>query len=172
MNLIIETDRLKLVVCDLPLVEAVLAGNDTLEKYLGVAVPSNWTEFGEPVFRWTHDKITKPGADIQWWSYLPIHKEDNALIGSLGYKGYPDENGMVEIGYEICANYRNKGLASEAAKALIDHAFTGDKVKYVQAHTLANENASTKVLKKCGMQFVKEVNDPEDGLIWQWVIYK
>ncbi|CAN5563502.1 GNAT family N-acetyltransferase [soil metagenome] len=168
----LETERLKLIVCDLPIIEAFFAGNDALAKQLGVSVHENWTEFGEPAFRWTYERITKPGADIQWWCYLPVHKADNMLIGSCGYKGDPDENGMIEIGYEICADYRNKGLASEAAKALIAHAFTNDKVKYVQAHTLADENASTNVLKKCGMQFVKEVNGPEDGLIWQWVLYK
>lgn len=38
----------------------------------------------------------------------------------------------------------------------------------IKAHTLPSENPSVKVLHKCGFQFISEVIDPEDGLIWKW----
>jgi hypothetical protein len=41
-------------------------------------------------------------------------------------------------------------------------------VKLVRAHTLRTPNASTKVLKKCGFEFVGEVFEPDDGLVWRW----
>jgi ribosomal-protein-alanine N-acetyltransferase len=40
------------------------------------------------------------------------------------------------------------------------------RVKNIIAHTLGEENASTKVLTKCGFRKVEEINDPEDGVIW------
>jgi RimJ/RimL family protein N-acetyltransferase len=75
---------------------------------------------------------------------------------------------MVEIGYEVAESYRNKGLATEFASALIDFAFSHPQVTTVQAHTLAVENASCVVLQRCGMQKMETLEDPDDGLIWRW----
>lgn len=41
-------------------------------------------------------------------------------------------------------------------------------MKTILAHTLPEENASVKVLKKCDFKFVKELSDKDDGIIWQW----
>jgi [ribosomal protein S5]-alanine N-acetyltransferase len=38
------------------------------------------------------------------------------------------------------------------------------------AHTLAETNASNAVLRKAGMSFVAEVDDPEVGKTWRWRI--
>jgi RimJ/RimL family protein N-acetyltransferase len=54
------------------------------------------------------------------------------------------------------------------AAALIDRAREAKCVCAVIAHTLAEYNASTRVLQKVGMQFVGEHNDPEDGVVWRW----
>lgn len=103
-----------------------------------------------------------------WWMYFFVHTADRKLVGSGGFKGKPDDAGMVEIGYAVAPAYRRKGLATEAAQGLIDYAFSHPQVNCVQAHTLAEENESVRVLRKIGMEFVKELNDPEDGDIWQW----
>ena len=99
---------------------------------------------------------------------LFIHQQDRTLAGLGGYKGPPDPQGMVEIGYQIYEPYRNQGLATEAANGMINRAFEHPDVNLVQAHTLAEENASVRVLKKCGMVFTGAFDDPDDGPIWQW----
>jgi [ribosomal protein S5]-alanine N-acetyltransferase len=106
---------------------------------------------------------------MAWWSWLPVLNDENMLIGNCGYKG-PPKDGMVEIGYEVIEEYRRIGLASEIAAVLVDNAFNDSNVNKIIAHTLAEENASCKVLRKCGFEFVKEINDEEDGLIWQWAL--
>ena len=136
-----------------------------------INIPTKWTEFGEPAFKYTYDKILTGSGKIEWWAYLPVLKKTKTLLGSCGYKGDP-KNGMVEIGYEVAEAYRGWGLATEMAKALIKNAFNSDEVKYVQAHTLAVENESGSVLKKCGMEKMEELEDPEDGKIWRWEIRK
>ena len=103
-----------------------------------------------------------------WWMYLFVHSEDKKLVGCGGFKAKPDDEGMVEISYAIADSYRGKGLATEAAQGLIDFAFSHPEINVVQAHTLAEENASVAVLRKLGMRFVKELHDPHDGNIWQW----
>lgn len=168
MQITMETERLQLISCDVDILEKALMGKEALANYLNVSVPEKWTEFGEEPFRYALQKIRSSEASKCWWSYFPIYKQEHSLVGTCGYKGPPDENGMVEIGYEIFAEYRNRGLATELAQALIENAFERKEVKLVQAHTLAEVNASVKVLQKCGFLQTAIIEDEEDGLIWRW----
>lgn len=169
-RVVIETPRLMLVRNDTQMLEALFESDEALATLLGIAVPAKWTEFREG-FKWTHEKITKEGVRLEWWGYLAVLTNENTLVGNGGFKGEPKE-GMVEIGYEVAPDYRCKGLATEMAKALINFAFGYDEVVRVQAHTLAVENESGSVLKRCGMQKVEELTDPEDGAVWRWEIDK
>jgi [ribosomal protein S5]-alanine N-acetyltransferase len=168
MQKIIETQNLKLIGCDKQLLKTAIDGNEALAKYLNVIVPENWTEFGPTALEYTLKKLIEDDKDENWWTYLPIHKKDNTLIGTGGYKGRPTDDGAVEIGYEIAEKYRNLGLATEFARALAANAFTYQEVNSVIAHTLGEINSSTKVLTKCDFVKVEEIDDPEDGLIWKW----
>jgi RimJ/RimL family protein N-acetyltransferase len=38
----------------------------------------------------------------------------------------------------------------------------------VVAHTLAEENASTTVLTRCGFTRTAELTDPDEGRVWRW----
>ena len=94
----------------------------------------------------------------------------NALVGSGGFKGGPDPDGVVEIGYEIASEYWNRGFGTQAARGMVDMAFSHAEVQAVMAHTLAEKNASNRILEKLGMQFVTEIVDPNDGPIWRWQV--
>lgn len=172
MNNTLKTQRLHLIVCDKRLLEAIIAGDEVLKRHLGIDLAENWTEFGEPAFQFSLEKVKDFPDEANWWAYLPILVSENKIIGSCGYKGKADENGSVEIGYEIAESYRNQGFATELANALIENAFRFEEVKSVIAHTLAEENASVKVLKKCNMKFIAELEDPEEGKIWKWEVKK
>jgi [ribosomal protein S5]-alanine N-acetyltransferase len=169
----LETPLLTLICCDLALAEVIVQNDDDLlADYLQLKVPKPWTEFGDPAFRWTIEHLKKHPHDTQWLTYLPVLKAENTLVGSCGYMGPPDENGMVEIGYEVAQDYRKRGIATQMAMALIDNALQHPNILVVQAHTLAEDNASVKILKKCGMVFVEELESPEDGLVWKWILRK
>lgn len=149
------------------ILNTVLAGNDALAKHLDVIIPQQWSEFGEAPFLYALEKLKEDDKQSIWWSWLPILVSENTLIGNCGYKG-PPEKGVVEIGYEVALDYRQKGYATEMANALVRNAFTFPDVDLVLAHTLAEENASVHVLRKCGFHFDGELVDPEDGNIWRW----
>jgi ribosomal-protein-alanine N-acetyltransferase len=166
--MIIETQNLKLIACNKEILSAAIESNSELAQMLNISIADNWTEFGTIALQYALDKIIENPDENIWWTYFPIHKQDNKLIGSGGYKGMPGEDATVEIGYEIAIDYRNRGLASEMAQGLIDNAFKDIRVKSIIAHTLGQDNASTRVLQKCGFEKVEEINDPEDGLIWKW----
>ncbi len=166
--MIIDTKNLKLIACDIEILKSAIEGNEILSKKINATVQDNWTEFGVDALKYSIDKLTESEAEKNWWTYFPIHKQDNKLIGSGGFKGKPTSDGTVELGYEIAPDYRNRGLATEMTTGLIENALRDERVKSIIAHTLGHENPSTKVLQKCGFKKVEEINDLENGLLWKW----
>ncbi len=165
----IETQRLKLIPLEINHFEAFQQGENKFSGLLKVEVADGWLAFPEGM-TFINERLRENPDAGNWWMYLLIHKDNQKLIGSGGFKGKPDESGMAEIGYAIAPSYQNDGFATEAAKGLIEFAFSYSRVNVVQAHTLAEENASNSVLRKVGMQFIKELHDAEDGDIWQWKV--
>jgi ribosomal-protein-alanine N-acetyltransferase len=149
------------------IIEKILAGDEALMTHLDILIPPVWTEFGRPPFQYALERIQNHSSDPKWWSWLPILVAENTLIGNCGYKGAP-KNGTVEIGYEVAEDYRGQGFGTEMAVALIKNAFMYETVQEVIAHTLAEENASVNILRKCGFTLKEQINDPEDGQIWKW----
>jgi len=166
--MVIETKHLLLIPCDIEILKDAIAGKDRLAKKLNVTVSDNYSEFGTGPLQYSLDKIMESEDEKGWWTYFPIYKAENKLIGTGGYKGSPTPEGLVELGYEIAPEYRNRGLASEMTHGLIKNAFRDSRVKLIIAHTLAEANPSTRVLTKCGFIKAAEINDPDDGLIWRW----
>lgn len=165
----LTTDRLYLVPATLPVLDAIVAEDwPALTTALGgVDIAEGWSHFPEAL-AWMRDYLREHPGEFGWWSYLIVHRQDVRLIGTCGYKGPPAPGGTIEIGYEIAGAYQGRGLATEAARSLVDRAFEESAVRTVQAHTLAEENASVAVLRKLGFSFFEEKFDLEDGNIWRW----
>lgn len=163
----LDTAHLTLLNCDIPTLEAVIAGDRAIHEHLDVFVPEVWSTFGKTSFQYALDRIKEFPEQAKWWTYLFVLKELNTLIGSGGYKG-PPRGGIVEIGYEVAPDYRNQGYATEVVKALAKMAFEHPQVRAVSAQTLGKVNASTRVLEKSGFQKVNTLQDELIGEIWCW----
>ena len=100
--------------------------------------------------------------------FAVVEGDSDTVVGAAGFKGPPDDDGVVEIAYGIVPACEGRGYATEAAAALVDFARGDARTRIVRAHTLPERNASTHVLTKCGFEFRGEVIDPEDGLVWRW----
>lgn len=163
----IHTARLTLHFCTADHLARLIEGAESFQAAYGWPVMEGYLEFPEAL-PWMLANLEKHPAP--WGSYLYIHRHDHTLLGMGGYKGAPDAVGMVEIGYGVAHAYRNQGYASEAARALLDYAFTHPEVQRVWAHTLPEVNYSTKVLEKCGMHCLGSIHDDEEGEVWRWAI--
>lgn len=109
------------------------------------------------------------GEDAVWMlGFTLVHRLTETVVGQSGFKGPPSAEGVVEIAYMVEPEHQGKGYATEAANALADFAFSSGQVRLVRAHTLREQNASTRVLAKCGFRQVGDVIDSEDGLVWRW----
>ncbi|HEY5884004.1 MAG TPA: GNAT family N-acetyltransferase [Pyrinomonadaceae bacterium] len=166
----IETNRLKLIPCDLPHFEAILKEQQQLASLLNVKLAKDWLEFdaAQEAMQPSYQHLESHPEILGWWTYLFVHKPDQTLIGLGGFKGLVNDEGVVELGYAIAPDYRRRGLASEATLGMIQYAFAHPEIKRVDAHTLPEKNPSTGVLEKVGMKFVGPVHDPDDGEVWHW----
>lgn len=114
-------------------------------------------------------ELRKAGDTDPWQhGFFIIERGSGIAVGSAGFKGPPDRNGVVEIAYGIVPQYEGRGYATEAAAGLVRYARDQGSARVVRAHTLPVPNASTRVLEKSGFRHLGEVMDPDDGLVWRW----
>jgi RimJ/RimL family protein N-acetyltransferase len=151
--LILDTPRLQLV---LDSTEAVLARIDAMSPADRAEVSPAWL-----------DQMRTSAPSAWTHGFTVIERGSNATVGSCGYKGPPDAEGVVEIAYGTEPAYRGRGYAKECAAALVEYALNAG-ARVIRAHTRPENGASPRVLEACGLRLLGEVMDPEDGLVWRW----
>jgi RimJ/RimL family protein N-acetyltransferase len=93
---------------------------------------------------------------------------DTAIVGMIGFKNLPEDDGSIEIGYGIVPSQQGRGFATKAVELLLKEAFLTTKIQTVIAHTTPSNRASHRVLEK--NEFIRTGNkiDPDDGKVWIW----
>ena len=76
------------------------------------------------------------GAFVGWWS-------------ASAFEGRPQLSG---VGYRLRREAWGRGLATEGARRMVDHAFTVPEVETVVASTMAVNTGSRRVLEKAGLR--------------------
>jgi RimJ/RimL family protein N-acetyltransferase len=167
----IETVHLRLIPYSPDHLLALIEGEEGFEERFGWRAADGLRAFlvsDEVSPAWLAQLRASAAADPWVHGFAIVHPESRSVIGNVGFKGPPDEDGMVEIAYGIVPAFQGRGYATEAAEAAVEFAFGSGCVNLVRAHTLPTPNASTRVLAKCGFERTGEVVDPEDGLVWRW----
>lgn len=77
---------------------------------------------------------------------------DDTIVGACGV-GPVDDGAATELGYWIGAPFWGQGFATEAVRAVVDHAFTDMELDVLRAGTRVSNPASRRVLEKCGFQW-------------------
>lgn len=102
-------------------------------------------------------------APRDWLWYTPwkiILKSEKKMIGDICFKG-PQKRGTVEWGYGLEQPYQGMGYMTEAARMLLDWAFSQPDVYAVEAETLPDNAASQRVLEK--LDFKPTGTEGEEG---------
>lgn len=134
-----------------------------LEQELGI--PISRTIITERVRRAIRMKLAKMAhieqARLAWYTYwLLLIRDVSFGAGLAGFKGFPDQNGQVEIGYGIDPDYQRQGYMTEAVQCLINWAFEEPTCLSVVARDTKKWNvASQRVLAQVGMQVYEESED-------------
>ena len=163
----LETKRLQLIPFTLNLKKAALNDRAKLVEMLGVYVPEHWPgpDLAEalPFFVENMEKAPSEPA----WDWIAIHSLDQGVIGGIGFMGGPDEDGVVEVGYDIVPDYRKQGYATEMARNLVAWSFQETTIKVVTASCLDDNIGSIKVLENAGMHRL----EPDANML-KWEIRK
>lgn len=100
--------------------------------------------------------LEKDSSMLYWGSWLIVRKSDAAIIGDIGFKGKPNTQKQVEIGYGLLDQYCQQGYATESVDALIKWIFTEQDVEKVVAETQFGNAKSARVLEKVNMKITQE----------------
>lgn len=84
-------------------------------------------------------------------SYGMVLKETGRLIGTIGFMSYNAENSTVEVGYSMARAMWNRGLMTEALRAVLRLSFEELRLHRVEAQHETSNPASGRVMLKCGM---------------------
>ena len=142
---VLETARLVLRAPRIEDVKAIASlANDRRVAEMTARMPHPYREADAEQF------VARANAsDIE--TAFAIALSDGTLIGGCGFGKFRGD--APEIGYWLGVSYWGRGYATEAARALIDHAFTDHGYEKLVAGARVNNPASRRVLEKCGFQW-------------------
>ena len=82
----------------------------------------------------------------------PVLLKDGTYVGYV--QAIPMEDGTWEVGYHIGGDYTGRGYATEAVKAFLPVVMRERGIRRIAGICLADNQASVKVMERCG--FIKE----------------
>ena len=96
-------------------------------------------------------------------------KKTDAFIGWCGLKYEPD-TGETDLGYRFYRNQWGMGFATETTLASIKFGFEKLKLKSIVGRAYFGNDASIRVLEKCGMKFERNMIFDERSAVMYRVI--
>lgn len=122
------------------------ASDERVTRYLTWKPHKSVEETKEILSRWC---AAYENTDSYHWAM----EYNGVVIGSISVVRFSDKREYADLGYCMGYEYWNKGLMSEAAKAVIDFLFTEVGVNRIEiAHAVKNP-ASGRVAQKCGLAY-------------------
>lgn len=93
-------------------------------------------------------------ASAHNFQYWPIHiLDDGEFVGCCGLRPYKWEEGIPELGFHLRPKFWGRGLAQEAATAVIHYAFETLRASALSAGHHPDNGNSRKVLAKLGFLY-------------------
>jgi RimJ/RimL family protein N-acetyltransferase len=135
---------------DVDAMAKLFANPDFMRFSLGVYTERKQTvAFIEKVMGW--DRAGMPSQ------FAVVPRSENAVIGYCGFHHHPEVPGEVEIGYRLNPDYWNRGLITEAARAVRDHAFADLNLSRVISLVHPENTPSRRVAEKNEMIIEKKI---------------
>lgn len=156
----IETERLilrEMTEQDFDALFAVLGDPEVMQHYPNV--------FDETKVReWIHRNIERYEI-FSFGLWAVVLKETGELIGDCGLTMQQiGGNIKPEIGYHIRKDMQRKGYGTEAAKAVIDWAFTNTPFQVLYSYMKHTNAGSYRTAISAGMKLVEEFPDKVNGI--------
>jgi RimJ/RimL family protein N-acetyltransferase len=161
----IRTERLELIALPPEAISALIAGRRAeAEQLLGPELPAEFPDAGD-LSGFLPVQLARMRAEPlrrEWMARMMVDRQ-GAAVGHCGFHGPPETIGRAEIGYTVFTEFRGRGYAKEAARALVEWAFAQDE-REVYATVSPDNPPSLAVVKALGFEQVGTQEDEIDGL--------
>ena len=163
----IRTQRLQLVAVTAELARLQIEDRDAFFRTIDVMPEVTWPPelMDGDALHWLQETANADAAITGWMLWIFIWPgaggQAGRLVGAGGFKGEPNTDGEVEIGYSMLISFREQGLATEAVEGLLGWSERDPRVKRIIAKTLPHLAASRRVLEKTG--FVEKGEELDEG---------
>lgn len=147
---VIETERLMLRKFKIYDAEGIFknwASDAEVTKYLTWEPHNSIADTKELLKKWIRNY-----KEDNFYHWAIVLKEEEKLIGSISVVKSSEKTELAHIGYCLDKDYWNKGIMTEASKAVIDFLFTEVKYHCIQSSHDPRNGASGAVMKKCAMK--------------------
>ena len=112
-----------------------------------LAIPHPYPDGAAESWIKTHHELFAQGKELH---FAIERRDDGRLLGAIGLVNIEPDH-QAELGYWIGREYWKQGYATEAARQVINYAFSRLGLRRVHAGYLARNPASGRVLEKIGM---------------------
>jgi RimJ/RimL family protein N-acetyltransferase len=156
--MVLETDRLLLMPMTIDFIDGLIDGGNGAYELFDIRPSEEWPS--DEIFNvlpMIKESLLLKKEQNGFNAWIFVDKFDRSIVGDGGFKGEPNENGEIEIGYGIVKSKRRRGYAFEAVSELIRWGFSNSNVKYITADCLNENEASINLIKKLGMEKTKMV---------------
>lgn len=153
----IETERLLLR-------EFEYSDNESMRKYW-ISDEKIQSLYSEPVYsteaevKALLDKYISSYQKNDYYRWAVINKGSGECIGQIAYFLVDSKNHFAEIEYCIGSEFQCKGLATEAARAVVSYGFEKINLHKVQICAKTINAPSIRVIKKCGLTYEGTLRD-------------
>lgn len=157
-----ETERL----LGVPLSVASYASFERNEEpmWVGIANPYEHLVKGPHPLSHRIPRVKANPAFAEIGLILAVLKSTKEIIGSAGFHGFPDSNGMIEVGFGIVDEMQNLGYGTELLLGMWKMICKRPDVRILR-YTVSPDNApSLHIIGKFGFTLTGEQLDLEDGL--------
>ena len=95
---------------------------------------------------------------------LAIEKSTEIIVGSAGFHDFPNDEGMIEIGFGIVPELQGRGYGQELLIGMWRMITQNPKVKILRYTVSADNDVSLHIIRKLGFIYIGEQIDLEGGL--------
>ena len=97
------------------------------------------------------DLITKKYSKLEFYDWAIEYR--GKMIGTVGFTSLDLSKNIGEVGYALNSNFWGLGIATEAARKIIEFGFCNLGLDRIFSQCIEGHNNSINVMKKCGMHF-------------------
>jgi ribosomal-protein-alanine N-acetyltransferase len=163
--------RLDLILMHSDFLRASLAGDrPAAERLLGRSIPPDWYEKRAIMEMRLTDLQEDPSLQ-PWLLRAMVLREEGLMVGHIGCHGAPDAAylrdiapGALEFGYTVFPEFRRRGYAREAARALMRWAHQEQQVSRFILSIRPDNLPSLCLARQFGFQRIGSHVDEVDGL--------